>query len=55
MDHRLRDVALPLVRAFVVDRPERHLVPWRGRDTAFVIAFWALSAGILIAFFPWTL
>ena len=37
------------------DRTERHLVPWRGRDTAFVIAFWALSAGILIAFFPWTL
>ena len=37
------------------DRTERHLVPWRRRDTAFVIAFWALSAGILIAFFPWTL
>ena len=37
------------------DRTERHLVPWRGRDTVFVIAFWALSAAILIAFFPWTL
>ncbi|MGB4778110.1 energy-coupling factor transporter transmembrane component T family protein [Microbacterium sp.] len=37
------------------DRTERHLVPWRVRDTAFVLAFWAVSAGILIAFFPWTL
>lgn len=37
------------------DRTERHLVPWRRRDTVFVVAFWAASAGILIALFPWTL
>ena len=37
------------------DRTERHLVPWRVRDTVFVAAFWVVSAGILIAFFPWTL
>lgn len=37
------------------DRTERHLVPWRIRDTVFVIAFLAASAGILIAFFPWGL
>jgi len=36
------------------DRTERYLVPWRVRDTAFVLAFWAASAGILISFFPWT-
>lgn len=36
-------------------RTERHLVPWRGHDTLFVLLFWAASAGILIAFFPWTL
>lgn len=35
------------------DRTERHLVPWRRRDTLFVVAFWAASAGILIALFPW--
>lgn len=34
-------------------RTERHLVPWRRRDTAFVIAFWIVSAVILIALFPW--
>ncbi|MFT4051077.1 MAG: energy-coupling factor transporter transmembrane component T [Microbacterium sp.] len=37
------------------DRTERHLVPWRGRDTAFVASFWAVSAGILTLFFPWTM
>lgn len=37
------------------DRTERHLVPWRARDTAFVLVFWLVSAGILIALFPWTL
>lgn len=37
------------------DRTERHLVPWRARDTVFVAAFWVVSAGILIALFPWTL
>ena len=35
--HRLRDVALPLVRAFVVDRPERHLVMLLGSFIAVVI------------------
>jgi len=37
------------------DRTERHLVPWRGRDTVFVVAFWAVSAVLLVAFFPWGL
>lgn len=37
------------------ERTERHLVPWRARDTAFVALFWLVSAGILIGFFPWTL
>jgi len=35
------------------DRTERHLVPWRVRDTVFVLAFWAVSAAILWYFFPW--
>jgi energy-coupling factor transport system permease protein len=35
------------------DRTERHLVPWRARDTVFVLAFWAVSAVLLIALFPW--
>lgn len=35
------------------DRTERHLVPWRVRDTVFVALVWAASAGILISFFPW--
>ena len=37
------------------DRTERHLVPWRVRDSVFVALFWIVSAGILVAFFPWTL
>ncbi|HYP73094.1 MAG TPA: energy-coupling factor transporter transmembrane component T, partial [Microbacterium sp.] len=37
------------------DRTERHLVPWRVRDTVFVAMFWVASAGILVFFFPWTL
>ncbi len=37
------------------DRTERHLVPWRRRDTAFVVVFCAASIGILLFFFPWTL
>ena len=37
------------------DRTERHLVPWRARDTVFVLAFVAASAVILVAFFPWQL
>ena len=35
------------------DRTERHLVPWRARDTVFVLVFWAVSAAILWYFFPW--
>lgn len=37
------------------DRTERHLVPWRRRDTGFVIAFWVVSAALLWYFFPWAL
>lgn len=37
------------------DRTERHLVPWRARDTVFAVVFWIASAGILVALFPWTL
>ncbi len=37
------------------DRTERHLVPWRPRDTTFVVAFWIVSAVLLVTFFPWTL
>ncbi|MFD4958740.1 energy-coupling factor transporter transmembrane component T [Microbacterium sp. NPDC058389] len=37
------------------DRTERHLVPWRVRDTVFVVAFCAVSAALLVAFFPWGL
>ena len=29
-------------------RTERHLVPWRARDTAFVLGFWAASAAIFL-------
>ena len=36
------------------DRTERHLVPWRVRDTVFVIAFWIASAAILVAFRPFS-
>lgn len=35
------------------DRTERHLVPWRARDTAFVLGFWLVSAVLLWVFFPW--
>ncbi|AUG30887.1 MULTISPECIES: energy-coupling factor transporter transmembrane protein EcfT [Microbacterium] len=35
------------------DRTERHLVPWRRRDTVFVAVFWLTSAVILVALFPW--
>lgn len=35
------------------DRTERHLVPWRARDTAFTVAFAAVSLGILWLLFPW--
>ncbi|MVQ41671.1 energy-coupling factor transporter transmembrane protein EcfT [Microbacterium sp. MAH-37] len=35
-------------------RTERHLVPWRVRDTVFAIAVLAASAALLLATFPWT-
>ncbi len=37
------------------DRTERHLVPWRTRDSVFIALFWVVTAGILITLFPWTL
>jgi energy-coupling factor transport system permease protein len=37
------------------DRTERHLVPWRIRDTAFVTLFCALSAALFWILFPWGL
>ncbi len=37
------------------DRTERHLVPWRVRDTVFVLAFWAVSAVLFTLLFPWGL
>lgn len=37
------------------DRTERHLVPWRTRDTVFVVVFWVVSAAILWFLFPWSL
>lgn len=37
------------------DRTERHLVPWRVRDTVFVLVFWAVSAVLLVLLFPWGL
>lgn len=37
------------------DRTERHLVPWRRRDTGFVVVFWIVAAAVLWYFFPWTL
>ncbi|MCR2816318.1 energy-coupling factor transporter transmembrane component T [Microbacterium jiangjiandongii] len=36
------------------DRTERHLVPWRTRDTVFVVAFWALTAALFVALAPWS-
>ncbi|WZO53632.1 energy-coupling factor transporter transmembrane protein EcfT [Microbacterium sp. LWH7-1.2] len=37
------------------DRTERYLVPWRARDTVFVLAFWLVSAAMFAVFFPWGL
>ena len=37
------------------DRTERHLVPFRARDTVFVVLFLVASAGIFWFFFPWGL
>nr|WP_201468677.1 energy-coupling factor transporter transmembrane component T [Microbacterium hydrocarbonoxydans] len=36
-------------------RTERHLVPFRVRDTVFIVASVAASAAIFAAFFPWQL
>lgn len=36
-------------------RTERHLVPWRTRDTLFVIAVVVASAAVFTATFPWQL
>ncbi|MDN3496893.1 energy-coupling factor transporter transmembrane component T [Planococcus sp. APC 4015] len=36
-------------------RTERHLVPWRARDTMFVLLFWGFSTAVLIVLFPWGL
>lgn len=37
------------------ERTERHLVPYRVRDTVFIVLFWAASAAVLWFFFPWGL
>jgi energy-coupling factor transport system permease protein len=37
------------------DRTERHLVPYRARDTVFVLLFWAASAALFWFFHPWGL
>ncbi len=37
------------------DRTERHLVPWRARDTVFTLLLWLASAALLWIFFPWGL
>jgi len=34
------------------DRTERHLVPWRRRDTAFVAVFWAVSVAVFVVVRP---
>ncbi|MBD7958321.1 energy-coupling factor transporter transmembrane protein EcfT [Microbacterium sp. Sa4CUA7] len=34
------------------DRTERHLVPWRVRDTVFVVAFWVVTAALLWLTWP---
>lgn len=37
------------------DRTERHLVPFRVRDTVFIVVFWTVSAALLWILFPWGL
>ncbi|WP_243076119.1 energy-coupling factor transporter transmembrane protein EcfT [Microbacterium sp. SS28] len=37
------------------DRTERHLVPWRVRDTVFAVLFLAASTLLFWLFFPWGL
>ncbi len=34
------------------DRTERHLVPWRRRDTGFVVVFWAASVAVFLVVLP---
>jgi energy-coupling factor transport system permease protein len=34
------------------DRTERHLVPWRARDTVFTLAFWVVSVALFAVFLP---
>ncbi|WP_149086019.1 MULTISPECIES: energy-coupling factor transporter transmembrane component T family protein [Microbacterium] len=36
-------------------RTERHLVPFRTRDTVFTVAMLAVSAALFLLFFPWQL
>ncbi|MCR2802023.1 energy-coupling factor transporter transmembrane component T [Microbacterium sp. zg-Y818] len=36
------------------DRTERHLVPWRVRDTVFVVVFWIVTAALLVVLAPWS-
>jgi energy-coupling factor transport system permease protein len=36
-------------------RTERHLVPFRVRDTVFTVAMLLTSAAIFLVFFPWQL
>lgn len=36
-------------------RTERHLVPFRTRDTVFTVAMLAVSAALFLVFFPWQL
>lgn len=35
------------------DRTERHIVPFRVRDTVFIAIFWVVSATLLWVTFPW--
>jgi energy-coupling factor transport system permease protein len=35
------------------DRTERHDVPFRMRDTVFILLFWVVSAAVLVVLFPW--
>ncbi|WES63775.1 energy-coupling factor transporter transmembrane component T [Microbacter sp. GSS18] len=37
------------------ERTERHLVPWRARDTVFTVVFAASSVAVFWALFPWGL
>ncbi|WP_165143269.1 energy-coupling factor transporter transmembrane component T family protein [Microbacterium endophyticum] len=37
------------------DRTERHLVPFRRRDSVFVVSSWIATAAVLWVFFPWSL